>query len=515
MLMWVPQLAMHGHKLWRVLVLQGASSSPVSVVLKDPVINGAYAPDIRDFRLNRFLEQAGILAPPPPAPSTKPAAIVDNLESAAESASTVAETVSGAVDGAAADAAQQGGEPYGSSGVVQQEPSELQPAGLPPKPDQPQQQTNADERARDTKHISGQQQHSKQQRSGKQQQTDEGSLHVLADASSHVRLWAEVLKPELTVHVLDGKLRVSNEIRDILGSQLVIKGTFGDKFLSQQHEQQQQQQQQQERPPLTAQQPHEHASHQHISVLSSLLQVHFTQPHMEPPPPQLPDTSPGGIACSADNASSRERGLEETGDKCSTLWWRSDPMSQDACVKLSEAVRACGSEQCIPGEWQVMAPNLRMQARVWEVNGFRTLPLKQRILMEGHHGSQQRQAEQQQQQQQQQQHQHQQQQQQTQQIGSQQGQPQQSGVQQQRQPMDSQGEQPPQRAQQQQAEHHQQQQQQQQQQQPTEGQVAHKSKESPSISSLPPKFTLFHEPAALSVRFTNALARYASIPAMA
>jgi len=42
---------------------------------------------------------------------------------------------------------------------------------------------------------------------------DRGSMQVLVDANSHVTLWGEILKPELTVHVLNGKLRVNDEIR--------------------------------------------------------------------------------------------------------------------------------------------------------------------------------------------------------------------------------------------------------------------------------------------------------------
>eukprot|EP00983_Pelagomonas_calceolata_P103521 1158920-Pelagomonas_calceolata.AAC.10 len=150
----------------------------------------------------------------------------------------------------------------------------------------------------------------------------------------------------------------SYTLRDILGGQLAIKGTFGDNFLTQQHEQQRLQQSDL----CTANQPR-----QRSGALSSLIQVHFTQPHMEPPPPHLPQMTPGGNACSAGDASSREQGPEQTGNSSSSSssssrpgcvpssqhWWRSDPSSPDACVKLSEAMHVCGSEQCIPGEWQV------------------------------------------------------------------------------------------------------------------------------------------------------------------
>mmetsp|Transcript_18019 Transcript_18019/g.50365 ORF Transcript_18019/g.50365 Transcript_18019/m.50365 type:complete len:474 (+) Transcript_18019:2-1423(+) len=105
--------------------------------------------------------------------------------------------------------------------------------------------------------------------------------------------------------------------------------------------------------------------------------------------------------------------------------------------------------------------------------------------MEGQHGQQQQQQTQQEQQQ-------------TQQTGI--FQRELLGTQQQhRQPVGSQREEPPQSAQQQQTN--------QQQQQHKDGQVAHRSERSPSLSDLPPKFTLFHEPATLGLRFTNALAR--------
>eukprot|EP00983_Pelagomonas_calceolata_P103519 1158920-Pelagomonas_calceolata.AAC.8 len=133
-----------------------------------------------------------------------------------------------------------------------------------------------------------------------------------------------------------------------------------------------------------------------------------------------------------------------------------------------------------------------MQARVWEVNGFRTLPLRRRNLMEGQHGQQQQQQTQQEQQQ-------------TQQTGI--FQRELLGTQQQhRQPVGSQREEPPQSAQQQQTN--------QQQQQHKDGQVAHRSERSPSLSDLPPKFTLFHEPATLGLRFTNALARFVQVLAL-
>eukprot|EP00983_Pelagomonas_calceolata_P103523 1158920-Pelagomonas_calceolata.AAC.12 len=138
--------------------------------------------------------------------------------STAESTSAVAGTVAGAAAGAAAAAAQQDDGPVGSSWAgqqqqqQQQQPQEPQSVGLPQKHDQLKQQTKADERTREAKHGARQQQSRRQQRSGQQEQAEEGSLRALTDANSHVSLWAEVLKPELTVHVLDGKLRVSDEV---------------------------------------------------------------------------------------------------------------------------------------------------------------------------------------------------------------------------------------------------------------------------------------------------------------
>jgi len=122
-----------------------------------------------------------------------------------------------------------------------------------------------------------------------------------------------------------------------------------------------------------------------------------------------------------------------------------------------------------------------MRMRVWEVNGFRTAPLRARKLFEGH-GQQQQQQVQAQQQQQQQQQQH----------AEQQIEGKESGNAQQ------------------------QQQQQQQQQLREEGkEVAHAdTRKAPDIADLPPKFTLLHEPATMSLRFSHALARLGACSAL-
>jgi hypothetical protein len=59
-----------------------------------------------------------------------------------------------------------------------------------------------------------QQQHQKQQTQHKQQVEAAGGLmQVLVAADSYVKLYGEMLKPELTIQALNGKLRVNSEIR--------------------------------------------------------------------------------------------------------------------------------------------------------------------------------------------------------------------------------------------------------------------------------------------------------------
>ncbi len=114
-----------------------------------------------------------------------------------------------------------------------------------------------------------------------------------------------------------------------------------------------------------------------------------------------------------------------------------------------------------------------MRMRVWEVNGFRTAPLRARKLFEGHGQQQQQQVQAQQQ------------------HAEQQIEGKESG-------------------------NAQQQQQQQQQQLREEGkEVAHAdTRKAPDIADLPPKFTLLHEPATMSLRFSHALARLGACSAL-
>lgn len=105
-----------------------------------------------------------------------------------------------------------------------------------------------------------------------------------------------------------------------------------------------------------------------------------------------------------------------------------------------------GPDHCVPGEWQVLAPNLNVRIRAWEVDGTRRLDRR--------HAEAPQQQHQKQLQNQQQQHQ------------GQQGQS------------------------------------------PGVAGAAHASTEGPAFAAdLPQKFMLLHEPASMSLRFSQALSR--------
>lgn len=154
--------------------------------------------------------------------------------SAAESTGAAAEAV-GTAAGAAADAAW---ELPDSDQQAEQQQASVRPMGQAQKREQLQEQQHGRRQHKKEEHMQQQQQNQEQQgdnrqielsRGGgrgpagtterlqrKQEDADKetgGSLRTLVDVNSHVDLWGELLKPELTLHVLNGKLRVNDEVR--------------------------------------------------------------------------------------------------------------------------------------------------------------------------------------------------------------------------------------------------------------------------------------------------------------
>lgn len=125
------------------------TGKPRTVTVQGAFVHGGYSTDAKEFRLIRFLEEAGILEAPPPDPSRSPAS------SPPQSCNNLAEAT---------------GEPETETAAASKKPGAF--------------------------------------------------MDALCDASDSVGLYAELRQPHITLIVKDSQLRISSDVKDILGGGL-------------------------------------------------------------------------------------------------------------------------------------------------------------------------------------------------------------------------------------------------------------------------------------------------------